>query len=192
MHGIMVREFDVKPGVPRGRSSAEERSAGNDFFKKGDWENAIDRYGNAIDLATDPKKELLPALSNRAMASLKQSSWKQALADCDAALKIDPRHAKALFRRGSAYRGLDMCGRPPAGPHCPHTQTPDRTTERARGAAQQSERSPLVRVAPVLAQSHGPDHAVTVATWAMWGRVPCAVWMAGTTRRSATSRWSSR
>lgn len=79
-----------------------EKDKGNEYFKKGDYANAIECYTKGADL--DPTNPLLPA--NRAMALLKQEKYGAAELDCSVALTLDPLYTKAYLRRGSARLGL--------------------------------------------------------------------------------------
>lgn len=79
-----------------------EKDKGNEYFKKGDYGNAIECYTKGADL--DPTNPLLPA--NRAMALLKQEKYGAAELDCSVALTLDPLYTKAYLRRGSARLGL--------------------------------------------------------------------------------------
>ncbi|KAL4227099.1 RNA polymerase II-associated protein 3 [Mactra antiquata] len=79
-----------------------EKDKGNEYFKKGDYNNAIECYTKGADL--DPTNPLLPA--NRAMALLKQDKFAVAELDCSVALSLDPLYTKAYLRRGSARIGL--------------------------------------------------------------------------------------
>ncbi|XP_060589596.1 RNA polymerase II-associated protein 3-like [Ruditapes philippinarum] len=79
-----------------------EKDKGNEYFKKGDYANAIECYTKGIDY--DPTNPLLPA--NRAMALLKQDKFGAAELDCSVALTLDPLYTKAYLRRASARLGL--------------------------------------------------------------------------------------
>ncbi|GAA6033203.1 hypothetical protein JCM8097_002993 [Rhodosporidiobolus ruineniae] len=93
------------PPVPLLSEEAERaKEEGNERFKKGDFEGAREKYGEAIELA--PTSYLL--LGNRSLASLKLSppAYATALEDADAALKLAPTWAKGYVRRGEALEGL--------------------------------------------------------------------------------------
>jgi len=80
-----------------------EKERGNDWFKKGNYDKAIERYTRGMTL--DPLNAVLPA--NRAMALLKKGQFAAAETDCTLALSIDNTYIKAFQRRASARTGLD-------------------------------------------------------------------------------------
>lgn len=93
--------------------ATELKEAGNVLFKKGDWTAAADMYGQAIvaltsaQLTDTPAQELLSVLhSNRAACHINVHDTASALADCDAALRANPRNVKALYRRAAVYEGM--------------------------------------------------------------------------------------
>ena len=53
----------------------------------------------------DSRNAILP--SNRAMAYLKQKKWKEALADCTLAIKLEKNSVKAYWRRAIANKNLN-------------------------------------------------------------------------------------
>lgn len=79
-----------------------EKDKGNDLFKEGKYEAAINRYTTAI--ALDPYNAILPA--NRAMALIKVQRYGAAIQDCDTALGLDNTYIKAFARRASAKHAL--------------------------------------------------------------------------------------
>jgi len=88
--------------MKRKQKAAFEKERGNEFFKKGDYDKAIECYTTGI--ANDASNAVL--LANRAMALLKQEKYGAAEADCDAALELDISYVKALMRRGTARMAL--------------------------------------------------------------------------------------
>lgn len=79
-----------------------EKDKGNEFFKRGKYDEAIACY--TVGIENDPSNAILPA--NRAMALLKKNQLAAAEADCDLAISIDSTYIKAYLRRGSARIGL--------------------------------------------------------------------------------------
>merc|ERR1719427_1193803 len=80
-----------------------EKDRGNEWFKKGNYDKAIERYTRGMNL--DPLNAVLPA--NRAMALLKKGQFGAAETHCTLALSIDSTYIKAFQRRASARIGLD-------------------------------------------------------------------------------------
>merc|ERR1719308_772719 len=83
--------------------AVSEKDRGNDLFKKGNYDKAIERYTRGMNL--DPMNAVLPA--NRAMALLKKRQFGAAETDCTLSLSLDPTYIKAYQRRASARTGLD-------------------------------------------------------------------------------------
>ncbi|GBG26959.1 Peptidyl-prolyl cis-trans isomerase FKBP4 [Hondaea fermentalgiana] len=79
-----------------------ERERGNDYYKKGDFAQAVKFYTRAIGF--NPRSAV--AYSNRAMALLKLKDFTAADADCCSALELDPTHVKSLTRRATARNAL--------------------------------------------------------------------------------------
>ncbi|XP_035749782.1 sperm-associated antigen 1 isoform X2 [Egretta garzetta] len=89
------------------REKAEERfktlkNEGNDFVKKGEYEEAVNKYSECIKLNT---KECT-IYTNRALCYLKLCKYEEAKQDCDYVLQIEDSNIKAFYRRALAYKGL--------------------------------------------------------------------------------------
>lgn len=76
------------------------KDAGNDAFKKSDWDTAIAKYTEALE-AVDVENDQLRAtlLSNRATAHLKKGEHEEALQDCSACIEAVPTYFKAFRTR---------------------------------------------------------------------------------------------
>ena len=82
--------------------ASEKKVAGNEAFKRGDYDDAISLYSEAIDL--DSSNHVYWA--NRAAAHLGKDNFEAARDDCVKALEIDPTYAKATIRLAKALSGL--------------------------------------------------------------------------------------
>mmetsp|Transcript_5277 Transcript_5277/g.19323 ORF Transcript_5277/g.19323 Transcript_5277/m.19323 type:complete len:608 (-) Transcript_5277:3459-5282(-) len=80
------------------------KQQGNEAFKAGDYERAVDFYSKAIEIAGNNSV----LYSNRAMAYLKLVDFKSAETDCTQALMLDKKNVKALLRRGTARAFMTM------------------------------------------------------------------------------------
>lgn len=80
-----------------------KKDKGNEFFKKGEYDSAINSYTVGMEL--DPENALLAA--NRAMAFLKKEQFQAAENDCNLCLSLDPTYVKAYLRRGTARKALE-------------------------------------------------------------------------------------
>ncbi|KAF8567471.1 hypothetical protein P879_09648, partial [Paragonimus westermani] len=81
----------------------EARELGNLRFKEGDFLSAVEHYTTAIRLTPE---DSVP-LTNRALVNLKLERYASAESDCSAALALDSKCIKALFRRALARKNLD-------------------------------------------------------------------------------------
>lgn len=79
-----------------------KKDKGNDFFKKGNYDSAINCY--TIGMELDPNNPLLPA--NRAMAFIKKEQFQAAENDCTLCISLDPSYVKAYLRRGTSRKAL--------------------------------------------------------------------------------------
>merc|ERR1719228_1678154 len=79
-----------------------EKERGNQFFKAGKWDQAIEKY--TAGMGCDPTNAMLPA--NRAMALLKKEQYGAAERDASMAIDLDKTYVKAYQRRASAKIGL--------------------------------------------------------------------------------------
>eukprot|EP01123_Difflugia_compressa_P004587 TRINITY_DN16028_c0_g1_i1.p1 TRINITY_DN16028_c0_g1~~TRINITY_DN16028_c0_g1_i1.p1 ORF type:complete len:587 (-),score=151.01 TRINITY_DN16028_c0_g1_i1:105-1865(-) len=79
--------------------SAKAKDEGNDFFKKGQFAQAVDRYSEAI--KRDPGNYVL--YTNRATALTKLGAFGDALKDCDKCIELNPKFIKAYLKKGNVY-----------------------------------------------------------------------------------------
>ncbi|XP_048796302.1 sperm-associated antigen 1 isoform X2 [Lagopus muta] len=89
------------------REKAEEKfrtlkSEGNDFVKKGKYDEAVNKYSECLKL--NPKDCTI--YTNRALCYLKLHKYEEAKQDCDHVLQIEDSNIKAFYRRALAYKGL--------------------------------------------------------------------------------------
>lgn len=83
--------------------AAEElKNEANEYFKKQQYEKAIELYTKAIDI--DPTNPIF--YGNRSFAHLKTESFGYALSDASKALELDRTYVKGYYRRASAYMSL--------------------------------------------------------------------------------------
>lgn len=76
----------------------QEKSLGNEQFKKGDYPGAMKHYNEAI--KRNPDNPVL--YSNRAACFTKLMEFQRAVEDCDICIKKDPKFVKAHIRKGAA------------------------------------------------------------------------------------------
>jgi len=85
----------------------EEKLKGNNFFKSGDFSNAVKTYTEAIKRnPTDPK-----IYSNRAACFTKLMSFDLAIKDCDKCIELEPNFVKAYLRKAKAHTALSQASK---------------------------------------------------------------------------------
>lgn len=94
----------------RKEAAQRKKVEGNEAFKRKDLAAAAALYSEAIRLYPTDDSELYVALSNRALVYLQQDEFAAAEADCDRAITINPKWAKAYHRRGLAKAALNRRG----------------------------------------------------------------------------------
>ncbi|CAG4990974.1 unnamed protein product [Parnassius apollo] len=107
----LAQGIDLLQLVRQQRGNASTNSAdaeklkneGNEFMKAERYREAFDKYSKAIEL--DPRNAVY--FSNRAAAHFKLGEHEAAIADCMAALAIQPNYGKAHGRLGLALTALD-------------------------------------------------------------------------------------
>ncbi|RWS29408.1 heat shock protein 70 (HSP70)-interacting-like protein [Leptotrombidium deliense] len=85
------------------KESLKEKDKGNEWFKKGNYKQAIEHYSNAITF--DGNNEVL--FGNRAQCYINLNMLHEAEADCSHALRINDKFVKGYFRRGIARKLLN-------------------------------------------------------------------------------------
>lgn len=85
-----------------------EKDAGNEAFNRGAFSAAAERYTAALALCGVRDGLRATLHINRATAYAKLRRHDDAIADCSAALELDPKSAKAVLRRAACYMELEM------------------------------------------------------------------------------------
>ncbi|KAJ8917456.1 hypothetical protein NQ315_005503 [Exocentrus adspersus] len=78
-----------------------EKEKGNEYFKAGDYEEALQCYTNSIS-----SKPSTNNFNNRAVTYIKLKRYEKALKDCDKVLAIERDNLKAHLRKAEALEGL--------------------------------------------------------------------------------------
>merc|ERR1711871_277248 len=98
----------------RMRMVVKNKEEGTELFKGGNYRPAAARYHKALthaskffDLSPDDEKEVkavkLSLYLNLAQCYIKLENYDNVIRNCDEALSLEPKNAKALFRRAFAY-----------------------------------------------------------------------------------------
>jgi DnaJ family protein C protein 7 len=78
------------------------KEEGNNHFKMGRYQQAVDIYTSALDIDPSNKGTNSKILNNRAMCLTKLKDYAKAIQDCDRALQLDPSYTKARKTRAKA------------------------------------------------------------------------------------------
>ncbi|MBE7182462.1 MAG: tetratricopeptide repeat protein, partial [Terriglobus roseus] len=81
---------------------ARMKEEGNDHFKRGRYQQAVDVYTEALGVDPANKGTNSKLLNNRAMCYSRMKQWQQAIQDCDKAIQLDPSYTKAKKTRAKA------------------------------------------------------------------------------------------
>ncbi len=123
-------QVDYVPGLSKGKRlldaeateqfvvlGREMKTAGNTCFAAKDYEMALTRYTQGVELLNnveckdavgqrDMTALLGLLLTNQAIAALRTGAWRTAIAACNACLALNPENLKARARRAEAYKCL--------------------------------------------------------------------------------------
>lgn len=123
-------QVDYVPGLSKGKRlinvedaqqyaafAMDMKGAGNKCFATKDFEMALTRYQQGVELLHNVEcKEasaqqeltalLASLLTNQAIAGLRTGNWRVTITACDACLDINPQNLKARARRAEAYKCL--------------------------------------------------------------------------------------
>jgi len=97
-----MTEADKPTDPPKELDAQEWKTKGNDFYKAGNYKNALDCYKKSIDV--DPNATVYV---NRSMCHFGLGQFQDAVADAKEALRLDPTNAKAKYRLAKSLVALD-------------------------------------------------------------------------------------
>ncbi|XP_043976544.1 tetratricopeptide repeat protein 12 [Gambusia affinis] len=105
-HFMKIMERDAEERGRRRMVKLKEATAlknkGNEAYAQGDYEAAVKCYSDGLAVLRD----MQPLYTNRAQAYIKLERYKEAIMDCEWALKCNERCTKAYVHMGKAYLGL--------------------------------------------------------------------------------------
>jgi len=103
-------QFEASEKARRANLTPVERlkEQGDDKYKAGMFEDAIDMYTQCIERSTDSSAAIVvKALSNRAACYKQLSNFDATISDCTAVLEVEPENVKALVRRAQAFEAVE-------------------------------------------------------------------------------------
>uniref|UniRef100_A0A7S0J1B8 Tetratricopeptide repeat protein 1 n=1 Tax=Calcidiscus leptoporus TaxID=127549 RepID=A0A7S0J1B8_9EUKA len=103
--GTSSEGVDPQQQLELARTAKEQ---GNLHFGKGEWDDAIECYSEAIEVAPADSPERAVFFANRAACYSKIHEYEAVIEDCTSALAIKPEYVKALVRRAQAREELDQ------------------------------------------------------------------------------------
>jgi tetratricopeptide (TPR) repeat protein len=105
-----IRERNDKTKPSMVRTSADAKVIGNSLFSSGKYEQAMEFYSRAIELAGATgatPEDKANFHTNRAACRQQTHDYAGVIEDANAALELVPNHVKALLRRAIAREGLE-------------------------------------------------------------------------------------
>ncbi|XP_041849923.1 tetratricopeptide repeat protein 12 [Melanotaenia boesemani] len=84
------------------KKATAHKDKGNEAYAQEDYETAVKYYSDGL----AELKDMQPLYTNHAQAYIKLGKFREAISDCEFALKCDKRCIKAYLHMGKAYLGL--------------------------------------------------------------------------------------
>lgn len=105
-NGVKSEPAKVKDLTPF-EQAVKHKESGNESFKIGKYDAAIEFYNKAIEVCPEANStDLSQFYQNRAAAYEQLKKWKSVEIDCTEALNLNPKYLKALHRRARAFENL--------------------------------------------------------------------------------------
>ncbi|KAK9356469.1 hypothetical protein V1523DRAFT_401947 [Lipomyces doorenjongii] len=89
------------------RELEKKKNLGNDAFKRGDLQTALELYSEALSVDECNKGTNSKLYSNRATVNIRLNRFEDAIKDCDAALELDPDFIKVRRTKARALGQLE-------------------------------------------------------------------------------------
>eukprot|EP01116_Phalansterium_solitarium_P001811 TRINITY_DN11623_c0_g1_i1.p1 TRINITY_DN11623_c0_g1~~TRINITY_DN11623_c0_g1_i1.p1 ORF type:complete len:507 (-),score=151.47 TRINITY_DN11623_c0_g1_i1:299-1819(-) len=93
--------------LKKARLSESVKNEGNEFFKTGQYQQAYDKYKEAVEIdpANDPYNSIV--YNNLAAAANKLGKNEEAVEACSKAIELDEKYLKAYLRRAQIYQDME-------------------------------------------------------------------------------------
>ncbi|KAG7238713.1 hypothetical protein INR49_031229 [Caranx melampygus] len=101
---IMERDAEDRriKRIAREKRATALKDKGNEAYTQEDYETAVKYYSDGL----NELRDMQPLYTNRAQAYIKLGKYKEAISDCEWALKCNERCIKAYVHMGKAYKEL--------------------------------------------------------------------------------------
>ncbi|XP_056229177.1 tetratricopeptide repeat protein 12 isoform X1 [Seriola aureovittata] len=101
---IMERDAEDRriKRIAKEKKATALKDKGNEAYAQGDYETAVKYYSDGL----DELRDMQPLYTNRAQAYIKLGKYKEAISDCEWALKCNERCIKAYVHMGKAFMEL--------------------------------------------------------------------------------------
>uniref|UniRef100_A0A8C7GP24 Tetratricopeptide repeat domain 12 n=1 Tax=Oncorhynchus kisutch TaxID=8019 RepID=A0A8C7GP24_ONCKI len=105
-HFMKMMESDAEDRHKRRQRRQEKANAlkdkGNEAYAQGEYETAVKHYSDGL----DERRDMQPLYTNRAQSYIKLEKYKEAISDCEWALKCNDKCVKAYLHMGKAHLAL--------------------------------------------------------------------------------------
>ncbi|CAF3343479.1 unnamed protein product [Rotaria socialis] len=92
----------------RYQESKTSKDEGNNLFGRGEYDQALEKYSNALCLCPMKNtRDRAVVYSNRAACLMKMEKYEAAVQSCTASIKYDPTYVKPILRRADSYKAID-------------------------------------------------------------------------------------
>ncbi|XP_023823051.1 tetratricopeptide repeat protein 12 isoform X1 [Salvelinus sp. IW2-2015] len=106
-HFMKMMESDAEDRHKRRQMRQEKANAlkekGNEAYAQGEYETAVKLYSDGL----DERRDMQPLYTNRAQSYIKLEKYKEAISDCEWALKCNDKCVKAYLHMGKAHLALE-------------------------------------------------------------------------------------
>lgn len=108
--------LNVVDGHPMFCDAIAAKNAGNAFFEKDQYKDAVVQYNKAIDILEEKDSRSCAILlsvcyHNRATAKAYQRNYEDAIVDASKAIELNEHYPKAFYRRAMSYYAQKRCYR---------------------------------------------------------------------------------
>lgn len=99
--------YKARDFYKKAKSLQRTKTAGNDAFKAGNWQEAYDLYTESLSIDPDNKHINAALYFNRATTCSKLNRLDDCIKDCTKAIELDDSYIKAYARRAKAYMDME-------------------------------------------------------------------------------------